>query len=288
MAAVAQDPPAVAAAPTPAPAPPAPAPGGAPAAGAVQRGSLGMRLRAWLRLAYTDIGCKEHHILLEWIIWMVILSVVVTVLEHDPALDAQYHPLFRIVETIILVVFASDYAANLYYTPSKRGYALSFAGIVDLMAILPSALIFVDLTAIKFLRGLRFLRFLRILQVVKAVRHRQQSDTEEENQSLLLDLQLGVIGVSALLLLVPDHELRNMLLGSALVVAITTGLRRWLVFKQRPTVSILVLVACVIGAMSYAVTLDGMGKQDWAIWFLVGAVIVAATTWFQIEAPAGI
>ena len=295
MAAVAPSPPAPVAPPPPAPAadaaPPAADTSAAPAApatGSIQRGSLTTRLRAWLRLAYTDIGSKEHHILLEWIIWMVILSVVITVLQHDHTIDEQYHPLFRVVESFILLVFATDYASNIYFAQSKRAYVFSFSGIVDLLAIMPSALIFVDLTAIKFLRGLRFLRFLRILQVVKAVKHRQQSETEEENQSLLLDLQLGVIGVSALLLLVPDDELRNMLLACTLVVAITTGLRRWLVFKQKPTVSIVVLVSLVIWAMSFAVQLDGAGRSDWAVWFLLGAVVVAATTWFQIEAPAGI
>ncbi len=266
---------------------PAAAPRVAPSGG-IQRGSLVTRVRAWLRLAYTDIGSKEHHILLEWLIWMVILSVVVTVLQRDEVLDQQYQVLFHVAEAAIFVTFAADYAMNLFYAPAKRAYVFSFGGIVDLLAILPSALVFIDLNAVKFLRALRFLRFLRILQVVKAVQHRQQSEAEEENQSLLLDLQLGVIGVSALLLLVPDDDLRNLLLGCTLFVAITTGLRRWLVYKQKPTLSILVLVSCVIFAMTYAVGLDEAGRHDWSVWFLLGAVVVAATTWFQIEGPAGI
>ena len=198
---------------------------GVPAA-AIQRSSPWTRTKAWLRLAYTDLGSKEHHVLLEWIIWMVILSVVVTVLQHDVALDELYHPHFRLVEGAILVIFAIDYALNLYYAPSKRSYAFSFAGIVDLLAIMPSFLIFVDLSAIKFLRALRFLRFLRLAQVIKALQQRQHIDGDDEHSSLLLDLQLAVIGISALLLLVPDDALRNMLLGCTLVAAITTGLRR--------------------------------------------------------------
>jgi hypothetical protein len=289
MASAVQEPPAAVtttAAPVTAAAAPAIAP--PPAAGAIQRGSRWTQFKAWLRLAYTDLGSKEHHVLLEWIIWMVIVSVVVTVLQHDIALDELYHPHFRVVEGIIFLVFAVDYGLNMYYAASKRTYAFSFSGVVDLLAILPSFLIFVDLSAIKFLRALRFLRFLRLAQVIKALRHRQHLENEEENNSMLMDLQLAVIGISALLLLVPDDALRNMLLACTLFAAITTGIRRWLVYKQMPTVSILVLVTCVIGAMWYAVTLDGLGHQDWAVWFLVGSVIVAATTWFQIEAPAGI
>ena len=273
MAAVIQPPPAVVAAPS----------------GGIQRGSLWTRLKAWLRLGYTDLGSKEHHLTLEWIIWMVIVSVVVTVLQQDPVLAEQYVDAFRVLEMVILLVFATDYGLNLYYAPSKLRYVFSFSGIVDLLAILPSFLIFFDTSSIKFLRAVRFLRFLRILQVVKALHHRTSGAEEDvENHSLLLDLQLGVIGISALLLLVPDDALRNMLLLCTLAVAITTGVRRWLVFKQRPAVSVSVLLACVIGAMMYAQQLDVSGQADWAVWFLVGTVIIAAITWLRIEGPAGI
>ena len=56
--------------------------------------------------------------------------------------------------------------------------------------------------------------------------------------------------MSALLLSVPGDELRNMLLGWTLFVAITTGVRRWLAFKQKATLSIIVLVGCVIFAIT--------------------------------------
>jgi hypothetical protein len=177
---------------------------------------------------------------------------------------------------------------NLTYAASKRGYALSFAGIVDLAAILPSLILLVDVNSIKVLRSLRFLRFLRILQVIKAVQHRQKiQGADDENRSLLLDLQLGVIGFSAFLLLVPDDSLRNGLLMYALGAAITVGLRRWFAFRQQPTLSVVVLVLSVIGVMLYALALDGAGEADRAVWMLVGTVILATITWLQIESPAG-
>jgi len=273
------------------PPPPAGAPLPAPAvqAAVMQRGSVLVRLRAWLRLAYTDLGSKEHQVLLEWIIWLVIVSVVSTVLQHDLALDTQYLTAFRVLEGVIFGAFVTDYSLNLFYAPSRRGYAFSFAGIVDLLAILPTVLVFIDLSSVKFLRSLRFLRFLRILQVVKAIQHRHQfQGTEDESRSLLLDLQLSVIGISALLLLVPDDALRNMLLMCTLAVAITTGIRRWLVFRQKPVLSIAVLLATVVCAILYTLRLDEGGNADWATWFLVGSVLVAGVTWFQIEGPAGI
>ena len=257
--------------------------------GGIQRGSRWTRVRAWLRMAYTDLGSKEHHLLLEWIIWMVIVSVVVTVLQQDPTLDEQYAQAITALELLILAVFAADYALNIYYAPSKARYIFSFSGIVDLLAILPSFLVFFDTSAIKFLRVVRFFRFLRILRVVKALRDRSVAPEEdEENRSLLLDLQLGVIGVSALLLLVQEDALRNLLLMCTLAVAVTTGFRRWLVYRQKPALSITVLLACVLSAMIYAQHLDVSGQPEWAVWFLVGSVVTALITWLRIEGPAGI
>ena len=254
--------------------------------GAIQRASRWTRFRAWLRLAYTDFGSKEHHLVLESIVWMVILSVVVTGLQPAPSLNELYRDAFRVIETSVLIVFAADYALNLYFAPTKRSYIFSFSGIVDLIAILPSFLIFFDASSVKFLRAVRFLRILRVL---KAVHHRASaSEPDEENHSLLLDLQLGVIGVSALLLLVHDDALRNLLLFSTLAIAITTGLRRWLVYRQMPAASIGVMLACVIGAMVYAQQLDAAGQTDWAVWFVIGCVAVAVVTWSRIEGPAGI
>lgn len=250
----------------------------------IQRANLWVRIRAWLRLAYTDIGSKEHQVLLEWIIWMVILSVVTTVLQHDHALDEQYHLIFQAIEVVILFAFIADYTLNLVYAPSRRGYALSFAGIVDLLAIVPSAFVFVDASSIKFLRSLRFLR---ILQVVKAMRDRASAAGDDEHQSRMIDLQLGVIFISALLLLVPDDALRNQMLGVTLITAITTGVRRWLVLHQQLALSVFVLVGTVVAAMFYALGLDSAGHQDWAIGLLLATVVIALITWMQTEAPAG-
>lgn len=254
------------------------------------RPNVWRRVLAWMRLAYTDITSKEHHILLEWIVWTVIVSVVVTVLQHDEQLDAEYHLLFKMIETFILITFSVDYAFNIYYAENKRRYITSFAGIVDLVSIMPSFLVYVDLAEVKFLRSLRFLRFLRILQVAKAVREQSpnsQGGEVIETTSLVLDLQLSVIGISAALLLVPDNALRNLLLVVTLVIAVTTGLRRWLVHHQFLTLSVLVLLATVVSAMMYAIHLDEAGHSEWAVGLLLGTVIVTLFTALRVEGPAG-
>lgn len=253
------------------------------------RGSPLVRLKAWLRVAYGEPGSKEHQVHLSGIIWLVIFSVVLTVLQQDVALDTEHEALFRAADAITLVAFSLDYALNIIYAPRKRAYIFSFAGAVDLLAILPSLLIFVDTTSVKFLRSLRFLRFLRVLQLVKALRHYRLTDEGSHSEpNLLLDLQIGVVVISALLLLIPDDALRNTLLLFVLGGAVTTGVRRWLVYRQLPAASIAVLLASVLAASVYAFQLDAAGQPDWATWLLVATVFAAALSWLRTEAPAGI
>src|SRR5262245_3635661 len=135
MAAGAPPSPAVPAAPAATPA--APVPDGAPPApeaarpAAMQRPGLGARVRAWLRLAYTDADAAERRTLLEIIVTMVIVSMVATVLERDPGLDEQYHYVFLALEAVVLVCFVADFLLNVAYSAARWRYALTPWGIID-------------------------------------------------------------------------------------------------------------------------------------------------------------
>lgn len=246
-----------------------------------------MRLSAWLRLAYTDLASAEHRILLEWIISLVIVSVVATVLEHDPVLEAKHHEVFNALEMAVLLFFVVDYALNIFFAPNRRKYILSFWGLVDLLAILPGVLLVGNLSSVKIVRSIRFFRFLRVVKVAKEAQRRSQTIEEDERRSLFIDLQLGVIGFSALILFVPDDSLRDLMLGFALVAVASIGLRRWLVQNLHPSLSVLTLMGTIIWAVMFAVSLDGPDSFARACGLLLAAVVVALVSWLQIESPAG-
>ncbi len=267
---------------------PAPAPVfQAAAAALIPRITPRMRVATWLRLAYTDLASAEHRILLEWIISLVIVSVVATVLEHDPRLEDQHRQIFVALELLVLVFFVADYALNMYFAPKRGKYIFSVWGLVDLAAILPGLLLIGNFSSLKIIRGVRFLRFLRVIKVAREAQRRTQATEDEDRRSLFIDLQVGVIGFAAVILFVPNDSLRDLMLGFALVATASIGLRRWLVQHQHPTLSVLTLIGSIIWAVMYALSMDGADTFARACGLLLATVAVALISWLQIESPAG-
>jgi len=72
----------------------------------------------------------------------------------------------RAGDIFVLVFFAVEYALRLWAAPSRRGYAFSFWGIVDLMAFLPMLLFYTFDT-----RAVRAFRLVQVLRVLKFARY---------------------------------------------------------------------------------------------------------------------
>ncbi len=74
------------------------------------------------------------------LIWFIILSVVVVMLESVETVRLQYGALLRQVEWGFTIVFTIEYVLRLWCVERPMHYARSFFGIVDLLAILPTYL----------------------------------------------------------------------------------------------------------------------------------------------------
>lgn len=97
---------------------------------------------------------------------VIVASVLVVILESVAELDARYHSLFRSLEWLFTIIFTIEYVLRLYsvYRPWK--YALSFFGVVDLLAIFPTYLsLFV--TGTQYFIVIRALRLLRVFRIFK-------------------------------------------------------------------------------------------------------------------------
>jgi voltage-gated potassium channel len=93
---------------------------------------------------------------------LVLLSSGIFVAEtYNISDDARLE--LRALDTSILIVFAGEYLLRLWSAKNKLKYILSFYAIIDLMAILPSLIGFVDISFIRLLRWFRILRLLRFL-----------------------------------------------------------------------------------------------------------------------------
>ncbi|WP_066423844.1 ion transporter [Anabaena sp. 4-3] len=68
-----------------------------------------------------------------------------------------------VIDKIILVIFAIEYAVRLWSAAHKINYILSFYAIIDLMAILPFFIGWVNISFIRLLRWFRILRLIRFI-----------------------------------------------------------------------------------------------------------------------------
>ncbi|MCP3929204.1 MAG: ion transporter [Bacteroidetes bacterium] len=96
----------------------------------------------------------------------IVASVLVVMLESTDTLQRNYKEFFTILEWIFTIIFTIEYILRLYcvYRPMK--YAVSFFGIIDLLAILPTYLsLFIIGT--QYLLVIRALRLLRVFRIFK-------------------------------------------------------------------------------------------------------------------------
>lgn len=93
----------------------------------------------------------------------IMLSIVVTFVESIHGMSHRYQLVLEILEYAFTFFFTLEYVARLYCSPRARDYALSFFGIVDLLATLPPYLSF-------FFPGARYMILLRTMRVMRVFR----------------------------------------------------------------------------------------------------------------------
>ena len=103
------------------------------------------------------------------LIFAILASVAVVMLDSVVALEA-FHPLFLGAEWVFTILFTVEYVLRLVTVRRPSGYALSFFGIVDLLAVLPSYLSLL-VPGGQFLIVIRILRVLRVFRVLKLVQY---------------------------------------------------------------------------------------------------------------------
>jgi voltage-gated potassium channel len=101
----------------------------------------------------------------------ILASVLAIMLESVPHASASRRQGLRTIEWVFTVLFTVEYALRLWCVRRKRAYALSFFGIIDVLAILPTwlSLVVPGGQALSVIRVLRVLRVFRILKLARYV-----------------------------------------------------------------------------------------------------------------------
>jgi len=105
----------------------------------------------------------------------ILASVGVVMLDSVDTISEQYHGLFYGLEWLFTALFTIEYILRMLCVPSKRRYAVSFFGIIDLLSILPTYL-GVFFRGMSYLKVIRILRVLRVFRVLKLGNHTKQAD----------------------------------------------------------------------------------------------------------------
>ena len=108
------------------------------------------------------------------LIMSILLSIVAVMLDSVKAINQEYGSLLYAIEWIFTILFTIEYILRLSCIGRPAHYALSFFGIVDLLAILPTY-ISVFIPGSQFLIAIRVLRILRTFRVLKLVQYMNES-----------------------------------------------------------------------------------------------------------------
>ena len=100
----------------------------------------------------------------------IVLSVVVVMLDSVESVSASQRDTFRVAEWIFTLLFSLEYGLRLMTVRKASSYALSFFGIVDLLAVLPTYLSLL-LPGGQYLIVIRLLRVLRVFRVLKLAQY---------------------------------------------------------------------------------------------------------------------
>ena len=123
-----------------------------------------------MKKAFSDPHSASFQIWNKLIAVLIFVSCVVLALDSIPEVASSYEHGFAIVEWFSVAIFTVDYIGHLVFSEKKWKYAFTPWGIIDLLSILPSYLMLLNLMALQGSKVLRLLRVARVLRVLKLAR----------------------------------------------------------------------------------------------------------------------
>lgn len=136
--------------------------------------SLGKPSSGWRLRLYTVIfeaDTRAGRLFDQWLIAVILISVSVVVIDSVQGMGDNYRSTFAALEWVFTIAFTLEYLARLACVRHPMRYALSFFGVIDLLALLPTyiALLVPEVHALIDVRVLRLLRVFRVFKLTAYV-----------------------------------------------------------------------------------------------------------------------
>lgn len=108
------------------------------------------------------------------LLWTILVSIVVVMLDSIPSINDQFKAEFYILEWIFTLLFSLEYGFRIFVSPKPFKYIFSFWGFVDLLSILPTYLS-LFLYGYQYLLIVRIIRLLRVFRILKLIRFTKEA-----------------------------------------------------------------------------------------------------------------
>src|SRR5215471_10487422 len=143
-----------------------------------------LRRRVYQVLEQGPVGDRTSKVVDRFLVALILVNLIAVTLESIPQYEARYGGIFAAIEFFSLVVFTVEYGLRLWsavehgphqHLSAKRArlrYAMSPAGIIDLIAVLPFWFAMVlpgDLRVVLVFRMVRFFKFARYSPAMRSL-----------------------------------------------------------------------------------------------------------------------
>jgi voltage-gated potassium channel len=139
----------------------------------------GKQSKSFLREVFTDPSAPNFLKWQEVLNFFIFASCISMAFETVEPFATANQLWFTRIEVVSVFLFTIDYLGNLYFAENRVKYFFSFWGVVDLISILPSYLMVLNLTALQGAKVFRILRVVRVLRVLKMARSALQEITAQ-------------------------------------------------------------------------------------------------------------
>ena len=156
-----------------------------------------------LREAFTNPISKPFKHWIAIVNFWIYVSCISLAMETLEPFASTYKSLFWTIELVAVAFFCVDYLGNVYFAKSRVKYIFSFWGLVDLISILPTFLVILDLGALQGAKVLRILRVVRVLRVLKMAKAALQelSNKVKSSNPLITNLRIYFIALFSVVMI---------------------------------------------------------------------------------------
>lgn len=139
---------------------------------------------------------------------LIMASGLAISLETLPGLPVWAMAALTAFEAAVLAVFVAEYLTRLVCAPRPLSYAVSFWGIVDLLACLPAlALISPEWAAVRVLRLMRLVRLLKLLHTNRALMRMERAILSVRGELAIFAILAGMmLYIAAVGIYIFEHE----------------------------------------------------------------------------------